>query len=45
MYMVGVTVKVMAIARLLLAERYRGMGTLFASFISKKVNLVFTKPR
>ena len=44
MYMLGVTVKVTVISRLLVAERYRGMDTLFGTFLSWKVKLAFTKP-
>lgn len=45
MYMLGSTVKVTVISRLLSAERFRGMNTVFSWFISEKDNLGFTKPR
>ena len=45
MYMLGVTVKVTVISRLLTAERYTGMDSLLGKFSSVNVNLALKKPR
>ena len=45
MYMLGVTVKVTVISRLLSAERYRGMDSFLGKLPSWKVKLGLTKPR
>ena len=45
MYMLGVTVKVTVISRLLTAERYTGMDSLLGKFSSVNENLALKKPR